>query len=330
MILGQTELHNVHELLDAPGGTGNIICRVPNDLRVTLNEAARINALQASGCEIRFNLEGPRAVITLQSPEGPTLAEVYQGDFFSALHIIDVTPTTIVVERPESEPVMRQVAPSNARFDTGLTRVVLPWRPAVRLISIEGKTALPEANQTPGTRYLAYGSSITHGSTAVRPTGTYPARAAELLGVDLFNLGFGGGAHMEAGMADYIAGRDDWDIATLEMGINVVQTFDLDEFHRRVEYFVTTIADAHPDDWIFCIDIFPCLYDFMGVEKCETFRSIVADRVRQLNRPKLVHIPGDAMLRSNNGLTVDLVHPAPAGFEEMARNLVDIIRARTS
>ncbi len=328
MILGQAELHNVHELLDDPAGAGRICCRVPNDLRVTLNESAKNNALQASGCEIRFNLEGPGAAITLQSPEGPTLAEVYQGDFFSALHIIDVTPTRVVVARPEAETVMRQVAPANARFDTGLTRVVLPWRPSVRLISIEGETSLPRPDQTPDTRYLAYGSSITHGSTAVRPTGTYPARAAELLGTDLFNLGFGGGAHMEAGMADYIAGRTDWDFASLEMGINVVQSFEVDEFHRRVEYFVTTIADAHPDDWIFCIDIFPCLYDFMGVEKCETFRSIVAERVQQLNRPKLVHVPGDAMLRSNNGLTVDLVHPAPAGFEEMARNLADIVRAR--
>ena len=328
MILGQAELHNVHELLDDPAGAGSICCRVPNDLRVTLNESAKTNALQASGCEIRFNLEGPRAVITLRSPEGPTLAEVYQGDFFSALHIVDVTPTRIAVARPESEPVMRQVTPASARFDTGLTRVVLPWRPSVRLISIEGDTSLPRPEQTPDTRYLAYGSSITHGSTAVRPTGTYPARTADLLGTDLFNLGFGGGAHMEAGMADYIAGRTDWDIATLEMGINVVQSFSVDEFHRRVEYFVTTIADAHPDEWIFCIDIFPCLYDFMGVEKCETFRSIVAERVRQLNRPKLVHVPGDAMLRSNSGLTVDLVHPAPAGFEEMARNLADIIGAR--
>jgi len=328
VIFGQTELHNVHELLDDPGGPGSICCRVPNDLRVTLNESAKNNALQASGCEIRFNLEGSNAVITLQSPEGPTLVEVYQGDFFSALHIIDVTPTQVVVARPEAETVMRQVTPSSARFDTGLTRVVLPWRPSVRLIAIEGETSLPRPDQTPNTRYLAYGSSITHGSTAVRPTGTYPARAADLLGTDLFNLGFGGGAHMEAGMADYIAGRGDWDIATLEMGINVVQSFEVDEFHNRVEYFVTTIADAHPDDWIFCIDIFPCVYDFMGVEKCGIFRSIVADRVRELNRPKLVHIPGDAMLRSNSGLTVDLVHPAPAGFEEMARNLADIIRDR--
>jgi hypothetical protein len=149
-----------------------------------------------------------------------------------------------------------------------------------------------------------------------------------LLGTDLFNLGFGGGAHLEGGMADYIAGRTDWHFATLEMGINVVQSFSVDEFYNRVAYFVTTIADAHPDDWIFCIDIFPCRYDFTGVENCETFRSIVAERVLELNRPKLVHIPGDAMLRSNTGLTVDLVHPSPAGFEEMAHNLADIIRTR--
>lgn len=328
MILGQAELHNVHELLDDPGGAGSICCRVPNDLRVTLNESAKNNALQATGCEIRFNLEGPEAVITLQSPDGPTLAEVYQGDFFSALHIVDATPTRIVVARPESEADMRRVTPSDARFDTGLTRVVLPWRPAVRLMSIEGETSLPRPDQAPQTRYLAYGSSITHGSTAIRPTGTYPARTAELLGTDLFNLGFGGGAHLEGGMADYIAGRTDWHFATLEMGINVVQSFSVDEFYNRVEYFVTTIADAHPDDWIFCIDIFPCRYDFTGVEKCETFRSIVAERVLELNRPRLAHIPGDAMLRSNTGLTVDLVHPAPAGFEEMARNLADIIRTR--
>ena len=70
---------------------------------MTLNESAKNNAIQATGCEIRFNLEGPEAVIALQSPEGPTLAEVYQGDFFSALHIVDATPTRITVSRPESE-----------------------------------------------------------------------------------------------------------------------------------------------------------------------------------------------------------------------------------
>ena len=329
MRLGQYELHNVHEILDAPDSHGSICCRIPNDLRVTLNESAKTNALQASGCEIRFNLDGLSAAITLQSPDEPTLVEVFQGDFFSAMYIIDVIPTRIVVERPQTEKIMQQITGTSSRFDTGLTRVILPWRPSVRLISIEGETSLPKPEQTPDIRYLAYGSSITHGSTAVRPTGTYPARTAELLGTDLFNLGFGGGAHMEEGMADYIAERTDWDIATLEMGINVVQTFDEDEFYHRVEYFVTTIADAHPENWIFCIDIFPCIYDFIGVEKANTFRAIVAERVKILDRPKLVHIAGGSLLKSNAGLTIDLVHPAPAGFEEMAQNLANLISAKT-
>ena len=121
MRLGQYELHNVHEILDAPDSHGSICCRIPNDLRVTLNESAKTNALQASGCEIRFNLDGPSAAITLQSPDEPTLVEVFQGDFFSAMYIIDVIPTRIVVERPQTEKIMQQITGTSSRFDTGLT-----------------------------------------------------------------------------------------------------------------------------------------------------------------------------------------------------------------
>ena len=326
MFFAQNELLNVEELLINPNGDGKIFSRVPNNIRTRLNENAQINALHTTGCEIRFNLEGPQVTITLQSPEGPALVEVFQGDFFSTIHTIDSTPTSIQVGHPDSQKLMRNVTPSNARFDTELTRIVLPWRPSIRLLEIEGDTSKPRSDQTPNTRYLAYGSSITHGSTTIRPTGTYPCRTAELMGTDLFNLGFGGGAHMESEMADYIAQRSDWDIATLEMGINVVEKFTEEQFRRAVQYFVTTIVEAHPNQWIFCIDIFPCIYDFIGNKKVEVFRSIVAEQVRELNRPRLFQIGGDSLLRSNTGLTTDLVHPGPAGFEEMAHNLADIIR----
>ena len=43
-------------------------------------------------------------------------------------------------------------------------------------------------------------------------------------------------------MADYIAGRDDWDFATLEMGINMIGDFDVEEFRSRVEYFIPKIG----------------------------------------------------------------------------------------
>ena len=331
MIYQNVELHNIHELLDDENGMGKICCRIPNDLRLTLNESAMSNALQTTGCEVRFNRTGERVTITLlnTNPDQPSIVEVYQGDFLKSVHAVGATPTEIVIEEPGFMDLLRQVTDKDkALFDTDLIRVVLPWRPPIRLLSIEGETTLPRPDQRPSLRYLSYGSSITHGNTSVRPTGTYPFRTAQLLGADLFNLGFGGGAHMEAGMADYIAGRTDWDVATLEMGINVVQKFEVDEFRDTIDYFVTTIAESHPDQWIFCIDIFPCRYDFLGEPKAAAFREIVKAQVHRLNLPRLVHVPGKDILTSITGLTADLVHPSPIGFEEMARNLSALMKSR--
>jgi hypothetical protein len=331
MIYKNVELHNIHELLDDETGEGKTCCRIPNDLRLTLNDSAKNNALQATGGEIRFNRTGERVVITLlnTNPDQPSMVEVYQGDFLKSIHAIGPTPTEVVIEKPEFLDLIHEVtAPGDLLFDTDLIRVVLPWRPPVKLISIEGETTPPRPDQSPPLKYLAYGSSITHGNTTIRPTGTYPFRTAQLLGTDLFNMGFGGGAHMEAGMADYLAGRTDWDVATLEMGINVVGSFEVETFKAKIDYFVTTIAEKHPDKWIFCIDIFPCRHDFLGNKKAGTFRSIVKEQVQRLNMPKLVHVPGGDILTSITGLTTDLVHPSPLGFEEMARNLSAIMQAR--
>lgn len=329
MIYQDVELHNIHELLDDEDGVGKVICRIPNDLRLTLNDSAKTNALASTGCEVRFNRIGERVTVTLvnTNPEQPCIVEVYQGDFLKSVHPIGTEPTEVVIEEPVLMDLLHQVtAPETALYDTALTRVVLPWRPPVRLISIEGETTLPRAEQSPAFKYLAYGSSITHGNTSVRPTSTYPCRTAQLLGAELFNMGFGGGAHMEAGMADYLAGRGDWNVATLEMGINVVQKFEVDEFRDKVDYFVSKIAESHPDKWIFCIDIFPCRYDFLGEEKAAAFRTIVEEKVRQMAMPKLVHVPGGDVLTEITGLTADLVHPSPVGFEQMARNLSAIMK----
>ena len=329
MIYKNVALHNMHELLDGKSGRGKIFCRIPNSLRLMLNDSAKNNALQATGSEIRFNMVGKRVVITLlnTNPDQPSIAEVYQGDFLKSVHAITATPTEVVIERPEHMDLLGQLTvKEEALFDTALTRVVLPWRPSVTLISIEGETALPRANQCPSLKYLAYGSSITHGNTTIRPTGTYAFRTAQLLGADLFNMGFGGGAHMEAEMADFLAGRTDWDLATLEMGINVIPRFEVEEFREKIDYFITTIAEKHPDKWIFCIDIFLCRHDFFGNEKAEAFRAIVKEQVQRLDMPRLVHVSGKDILTSVTGLTTDLVHPSPTGFEQMARNLSFIMK----
>ncbi len=334
MIHEHVELYNVHELLSTAGVQGMSFCRIPNALRLQLNEAAIRNAVQATGCEIRFNLadnrgDPPEVRIVLQSTESPSLVEVYQGPFLVSWHVVGLEPTEIIIAYPERQPMLEMLhRPHSLPFDPQLTRVLLPWRPLALLLSIEGETTLPRPEQTPRVKMLNYGSSITHGSSAIRPSGTWASRTAQRLGIDLINLGFGGGAHLEPQIADYIAEREDWHLATLEMGINLIGHIDAKEFARRVAYFIPTIARAHPDAWIFCMDLFTCRYDWEEKEKITAFRRIVAEQVAELGLPKLVHLSGADLLTSLSGLTADLVHPSPSGMEEIAQNLAAIIAPR--
>ncbi len=334
MIWNNVELHNIVEVVSIPGRAGQRLCRIPLDLRAKLNDSAQANSIQTPGAEIRFNLLPGRlagediAVVTLEMAERPAIAEVYSGPFLIDWHVIDTAPTEVVVASSERQPYLHRIAERrNLPFDPHLYRVVLPWRPSVRLHTIEGDVAPPRPVQVPAMRYLAYGSSITHGNNSTGAMGGYAMRTAQRLGVDLINLGFGGGAHCEAEMADYIASRDDWHFATLELGINLVSWLAADSFAERVDTFISTIAAAHPDKWIFCIDMFPFYMDFdPTAERNHAYRAAVREAVERLPHPKLLHLDGRDLLKDMTGLCADVVHPSPSGMEEIAANLTTRIQ----
>ncbi len=324
-------LHNVAELIETDGGMQ--VTRIPESLRITLNESAKTRAVEPAGCEIRFNLKSKEAKISLKGIEGETgIAEVYQGNFLVSYYFITENVVEIKIALPVNIEKLREISSErNLPFDAGLTRIILPHIMTnvmrLKIVDAEGDFTLPEKNQFPDKRYLAYGSSITHGASSLRPGGSYVMRTAERLGVDLVNLGFAGGAHCEKQMADYIAGRQDWDFATLEMGINMRESFTAEEFERRVKYFVPAIVKAHPDKYVFCMDLFTCDMDFeSSSEKQNTFRKIVRGVVDGCKSDKVIYIDGRDILRNVNGLAVDLVHPSPAGMEEMALNLSGVIK----
>ena len=335
MRLGNAELHNVVEILK-PGNENELTpSRIPDSLRVTLNPNAQDRATATPGCELRFNMESERVSVTLRCPEKAALAEVWYGPFAAGGQVVTEAPTTIEIEKPSAQAeLLDRVARENSlAFDPALVRVILPYA-QTRIVPgaggdrenvVAGEIGPPHPEQVPKRRWLAYGSSITHGASAQRPTGTYAMRTAERLGVDLVNLGFGGGAHLEPQMADYIASRDDWDFASFEMGINMLGGFSVEEFAERVDYFVSKVARARPGKFIFCIDVFTCAGDFAGEEKPGLFREVVRKKVESLASPKVVHVPGTEILESVSGLTQDLTHPAPAGMEEMAGNLAGMM-----
>ncbi len=331
MIYKGVELYNVRDLVDQGPSGAVALSRVPAAVRARLNPMAQGAALAGCGVEIRFNLDGPSATVTLQrlcgddvSPVG--IAEVYHGAFQSTYGMsprpIGPEPTRITV-LPLAELALLDnlTARHDAPFDPQLVRIILPYDAPTMLWDVAGDVSPPRIEQAPRAQYVAYGSSITHGSSAVGPTETYAMRVARLLRMDLINLGFAGSAHLDDAMAAHIADDLSWDIASLELGINVIDRWSLVRFAEGVRDFVGRIAAAHPDKWVFCTDIVTTAGDFRGDDKNRAFRAVVRREVAALGLSKVVYCSGRDLLVSPTGLTADGVHPSVAGMGEIAINL---------
>ncbi len=141
-------------------------------------------------------------------------------------------PTTLVVGLPAGEKDVEVWLPHDEETELVALRADAPVEP------------LPAA----GPRWVHHGSSISHGSNATRPTGTWPVVAARLAGLDLVNLGLGGSALLDPFVARTI--RDlPADRISIKLGINLVNT---DLLRRRalgpaVHGWLDTIRDGHPE-----------------------------------------------------------------------------------
>ncbi|WP_229446557.1 hypothetical protein [Massilia oculi] len=91
---------------------------------------------------------------------------------------------------------MRPGEPQRLRF-AGLppgdktVEIWLPHDETTELVALDADAPLAPILAPGKRRWLHHGSSISQGSNATNPTGIWPAVAARLAGVDLFNLGLG-------------------------------------------------------------------------------------------------------------------------------------------
>jgi hypothetical protein len=338
VLMKQFELYNVQALVATEDDKGMKLSRVPEAVRSVLNETAQWTAFNGCGTEIRFNLHSGKARVVLRKLSNSAIsqsgvAEVYHGGFQGSYDLcpqhISMSDSEIVVHAsPQLSELQQLTKRFDIPYDPSLIRIILPYDCATVFVSLEGDISPPRPEQAPSRRILSYGSSITHGGGSIAPSETYAMNTARLLKMDLINLGFAGSAHMEAAMADYIASRDDWEVATLEMGINVLGSWSPEMFVERIDYFIETIASAHPNRWIFCIDMFTNINDLVSPQKVARFREIVRDKVAALRMPQVVHLDGTKLLPGYLGLSADLVHPSPFGMQEISRRLSSEIQSK--
>jgi hypothetical protein len=178
---------------------------------------------------------------------------------------------------------------------------------------------------------------------AVRPQ-RVPERVHEHLNVDARErlrqpagvelrvvLGCGGSAYCEPELAEYIAGREDWDVATLGLSVNMIGAgFSVPEFRERVEYFVETVATTGRP--VFAITVFPHYRDSAVAPRPDDpdpvpYRQALRSAVEAVDRSTLHPIEGRDLLPIS-GLSADLIHPGDDGFVAIGSSLARRIERR--
>lgn len=347
MRYGNAELHNVADFTEHPESGKLALNRLPNDIRLNTNERLRdVSSFHAAGCEIRFRLKDSPIKVTLAlqndaNSQGVQMAELFYGIFQhkSPLYITH-EPVTFTIEPLGNHKLLKKVSKEvEAEFEPELVRIVLPYDADIQLIDIDGDFEEPSPYDKPDTTLMTYGSSITNGSNVHAPSITYAMQTAHFLKMDYRNMGFGGGAKLDEPVADFIAAcgvRGQWDVLTLEMGINLIwdseynRPGEVEEFKQRLDYFVDTIVKANPHKKVYCIDLFVTEQDAFGFadEHINKYRKAVKEKVDMLSEYNVFYVDGRRILDDPMLLGADILHPMGSANEVMAKNLARII-ART-
>ena len=308
--------HNVEELEPVEGGW--LLRRVGAAARARISPGVQENCF-ATGIELRFTMPDGAVDLLLKTIPQAEAATAhiffvsFQGGWEYSSKNIGADVTRIHIEYPAKLATLRRItAEKQLAFAPEVVRVVLPYVPVI-FAGVEGRTALPAADQLPQKTYLAYGSSITHGSLSLIQPDCYVFRNAQALGVDYLNLGFAGNALMEEEMANYLVSRRDWDFASVEMGINTterVKEFPLEVFEERIDRFTAVLArDPRP---VFATSFFAYLDE--DTDRTDKMRRIV----RRYAAERLIFTDGLQLLDDETLISADGTHPDARGQEQIA------------
>lgn len=165
------------------------------------------------------------------------------------------------------------------------------------------------------------------GSRESVPSRTYAFQVASNLGYDLINLGSAGSAYLDAPMAEYIAARQDWDIALFEFGVNVIGEWTAEQLYDRSYAWIDRVKHSHPAQKVIVTDMYYTHHDFDNDPKAEEFRKAVHNCVTELQQRYdfLYYINGLHLMGTYQGLSSDGLHPSDCGHNIMAERMTNYI-----
>jgi lysophospholipase L1-like esterase len=318
------------EAVALPTG-GHRLQRVPDALRPHLNPGAQSRVLRTASNEVRCVADDDAVEITVSALEGEVHAAPFAGAFdLNQQIVIGEQQRTIRIAPSERMAVLTDESCAGMPYARNVLRLICHGGGTLVVHNVSGVNVRPPAAEhLPSRRLLTYGTSITHGACSTRPYLSYARQLAWRLDADLINLGVGGSCHCEHEFADYIAGRDDWDVAVLALSVNMIGGgFTREQFYERVAYMLEQVTGSNPARPVFCVTIYPHFRDLFttaeqhgGKAVPDTFREALREAAAACSNTNLHLFEGADILTSYAGLTGDMIHPSDFGMITMAENL---------
>ncbi len=330
-------LHNVVETEILTDG-GLALRRFPKNVRGALSPLGRMVAEDSAGIELRFvteahsfrlSLGGIPSPLSNHEPSGQEVV-ILRGSFVHSVHKLE--PGKInhinITNLTGSDNFLEFVANGsrNRGFDPAVWRVLLGRYNNIfyGLETYGHPTRPPTPSEVPAIRWLAYGSSITNGASASLHLNSYVYHAARVSNMDVLNLGLSGSCFCEPEIAEYIGNRDDYQLLTLEVGVNMRRMVSAEDFQSRVERLLDAVCK--PERKVFLITVYPNITLPEIDQKQTVFSKILRELHSNGRWPDLGLIEGGSVLDDLGDLTTDLIHPSDYGHARMGQLLGEKLR----
>ena len=306
------------------GSDGSQLWRISREVATTLSPRGQWMAQATLGGELRFVTDASHIEVQLSTRVGDAEVLVFQGERLVQAGWLQPGQVTCLKLKPPERRIV-SLAEEPSRFAPQVWRVMLAGYHSVfhGLDSSSTSIRLPQPEEQPITRWLAYGSSITAGSGSARCDLCYAQIAAQQLGVDVLNMGFGGSCHAEPELADFFADQMDWDFATLELGINMRDIFEPSEFEKRVGYMIDRLLNVSPQRPVVLISPFIAWGSEIQKNREAAYVTWMRQRVADDNTEHLHFIDGHSILNEYHLLNADLVHPGAQAHTLMGHRLAE-------
>lgn len=304
--------------------------RLPEALMGQVSQGVAERAIHPPGGRVRFRTDSARVTVEVRVKtnvvdwaiplSGSAGADVYVGLGASTRYAGVAAPKNYE-ERSgvlvfEKQPVMEDITIHLMRNEE-LEDVI---------IQVEDGAVI-EAPTPYASRHLLvfYGSSITEGGCASRPSNAYTALLSRWLDADYINLGFSAAAKGEPEMARYIASLERMSVFVMDYDHNAPTVEHLADTH---EPFFQSIRQARPE--------LPVLMltrpDFDWEPESNSKRRDIVRRTYEnavaAGDKHVYMIDGETFFGSANreSCTIDGCHPSDVGFMRMAEIIYPVLK----